>query len=196
MRRRKWFIAILAVGVLLAAGVASPAAASTSPPVGQYVRLVGLGGGKCVTVQPGASGFGADGLPLWQLGCAGTDVQTWTLIHSGYRSPPGWCHWYDTGCVVLPVYQIVNRATNRCIDVRGGASADGTPIQQWTCDGNDNMLWWFTEGETAGSFQVRSVRTGNCLDVTWNSYDDGAMLQEFHCTSYNEAQRFVPQLIG
>jgi len=35
----------------------------------------------------------------------------------------------------------VNPQANKCLDVTGVNSADGTPLQLWTCTGGPNQKW-------------------------------------------------------
>jgi hypothetical protein len=194
--KRKTLVA-LSVSVLMSALVVAatglPASAeSVSVPTGQVLQLVGLGGGKCVAVQPGIWGdYDTLELPIWQQACNGAGQQNWSIFTRGFgKIGGGRCGTFDIFCFEVHYYKIINLQSNQCLNVRFGASDDGTAIEQWTCDDNLGMLWAIFDGETAGSHQLVNIKTGKCLDVTNDSYDDGAMLQLFHCTSHNEAQRY------
>ncbi|MET9438454.1 ricin-type beta-trefoil lectin domain protein [Streptomyces sp. NPDC006551] len=62
----------------------------------------------------------------------------------------------------------------KCLDVAGGSSADGTPVQLWDCNGSAAQRW--TIG-TDGS--VRAL--GKCLDVTSGATADGSKAQLYTC---------------
>jgi PKD repeat protein len=61
----------------------------------------------------------------------------------------------------------------KCLDVRGAASADGTQIQIYTCNGTAAQTWART-GQTFRTF-------GKCLDVSGASTADGAKIQLYTC---------------
>ncbi|MFG1689030.1 ricin-type beta-trefoil lectin domain protein [Nonomuraea sp. NPDC049269] len=62
----------------------------------------------------------------------------------------------------------------RCLDVTGGNSADGTPVQMWTCFGGANQQW-----TRASEGTLRSL--GKCLDVSGGSTANGARPQLYSC---------------
>ncbi|WP_407647115.1 RICIN domain-containing protein [Actinacidiphila soli] len=43
--------------------------------------------------------------------------------------------------VITSAGDIVNPAANKCLDVTGGNSANGTRLQIWTCTGAANQKW-------------------------------------------------------
>jgi endo-1,4-beta-xylanase len=55
--------------------------------------------------------------------------------------------------------QIVGRASNRCVDISGLNTADGTPIQIWDCTGNWNQRWSSSNGA------LRNPQSGKCLNA-------------------------------
>jgi glucosylceramidase len=69
----------------------------------------------------------------------------------------------------------------KCIDVPGGNSADGTPVQLWTCHGGANQQ--FTRADD-GTIRV----LGKCLDVKDRSTADGARVQLWTCTGGTNQQ--------
>ncbi|MFF8279822.1 ricin-type beta-trefoil lectin domain protein [Streptomyces lateritius] len=70
----------------------------------------------------------------------------------------------------------------KCLDVAGGATADGTPVQLWDCNGSAAQRWTL---HADGS--VRAL--GMCLDVTSGSTADGAKVQ-LHTCNGSGAQRW------
>ncbi|GGP93913.1 ricin-type beta-trefoil lectin domain protein [Streptomyces roseolilacinus] len=71
----------------------------------------------------------------------------------------------------------------KCLDVAGGATADGTPVQLHTCNGTAAQHWTF-----AADGSVRAL--GKCLDVTGGSTADGAPAQLYACNGTG-AQRWA-----
>jgi endo-1,4-beta-xylanase len=55
--------------------------------------------------------------------------------------------------------QIVGRGSGRCVDIAGPNTADGTPIQIWSCSGNWNQRWTSTNGALA------NPQSGKCLNA-------------------------------
>ncbi|MFF5187147.1 ricin-type beta-trefoil lectin domain protein [Streptomyces sp. NPDC000345] len=82
----------------------------------------------------------------------------------------------------------------KCLDVAGGSSADGTPVQLYDCNGTAAQKW-----TVAADGSVRAL--GKCLDVTSGSTADGAKVQVYGCNgtgaqrwSYNAATGDVVNL--
>ncbi|WP_200207099.1 glycoside hydrolase family 16 protein [Micromonospora coerulea] len=72
---------------------------------------------------------------------------------------------------------------NKCVDVAGANTANGTPIQLWTCNGTAAQRWtWNADGS------VRAL--GKCLDVTGGSTANGTRVQLYDCNGTG-AQRWV-----
>jgi len=83
-----------------------------------------------------------------------------------------------------PVH-IVNRASGLCMDVYQGVMADGTNVDEWTCNGGTNQLWSYDD--TTG--MIRSMDDPHyCLD-NGGTYADGATLMVWTCSGNNN-QRF------
>ncbi|MZF86648.1 ThuA domain-containing protein [Streptomyces sp. SID5643] len=62
----------------------------------------------------------------------------------------------------------------KCLDVRGGGSADGTAVQISSCTGSAGQRWTVTPGST-----VKAL--GKCLDVSGSSTADGTKVQLWSC---------------
>jgi PKD repeat protein len=83
------------------------------------------------------------------------DVDAFTLNSSGSRVGP-----------------IVGLAS-KCLDVAGGATADGTKIQLYTCNGTTAQTW------TVAGSTIRSL--GKCLDVAGGATANGTKAQLWTC---------------
>jgi cytochrome c len=75
----------------------------------------------------------------------------------------------------------------KCVDVNGGATADGTRIQLWTCTGGTNQQW------TRVDNTFRAL--GKCLTVAGSATTDGALVQLFTCNG-SAGQTWTPQTNG
>ncbi|WP_328396069.1 ricin-type beta-trefoil lectin domain protein [Streptomyces sp. NBC_00390] len=69
----------------------------------------------------------------------------------------------------------------KCLDVAGGADADGTAVQLWDCNGSAAQRWTI---RSDGS--VRAL--GKCLDVTSGSTANGAKVQLYGCNDSGAQQ--------
>ncbi|MEV0895177.1 PQQ-dependent sugar dehydrogenase [Actinoplanes sp. NPDC049802] len=74
----------------------------------------------------------------------------------------------------------------KCLDVNGGATADGTRIQLWTCNGSAAQVW-------AVNGQVwRNPQSGKCLDVAGGATANGTKVQLWTCNG-TAAQNWTAQ---
>ena len=71
----------------------------------------------------------------------------------------------------------------KCVDVRSSGTADGTPVQLYTCNGTAAQQWSFHGDGTVRAF-------GKCLDVASGSTVDGAKVQLWTCNGTG-AQQWV-----
>jgi beta-glucanase (GH16 family) len=71
----------------------------------------------------------------------------------------------------------------KCVDVRSSGTADGTPVQLYTCNGTAAQRWTYHSDGT-----IRAL--GKCLDVSGGSTADGARVQLWTCNGTG-AQRWV-----
>ncbi|TDC36178.1 glycosyl hydrolase family protein [Micromonospora sp. 15K316] len=72
---------------------------------------------------------------------------------------------------------------NKCVDVAGANSANGTPVQLWICNGTAAQRWSW-----AGDGSVRAL--GKCLDVAGGGTANGTPVQLWDCNG-SAAQRWV-----
>ncbi len=70
---------------------------------------------------------------------------------------------------------IVGAGSNRCIDVAGGASADGTRVQLYDCHGGPEVRW------TWQGASLVNAKTGKCLDVSGAGTAAGTAVQLWTC---------------
>ncbi|MER6180200.1 family 43 glycosylhydrolase [Streptomyces sp. NPDC001652] len=85
-------------------------------------------------------------------------------------------------------YTLVNRNSGKCLDVNGGATADGTNILQWTCNGGTNQKWKLEDlGDDTS--RLVNVATGKIADVAECSTANGADIRQWSWLN-NKCQRF------
>jgi lysophospholipase L1-like esterase len=92
-------------------------------------------------------------------------------FHRGVQAADsaGWLH--------APVSQaapVVSGIAGKCLDVNGGSSADGTPVQIWSCDNSAAQLWSALPDGT-----LRAV--GKCLDATGRGTANGTKVEIWTC---------------
>ncbi|WP_433133277.1 RICIN domain-containing protein [Micromonospora sp. CA-240977] len=82
----------------------------------------------------------------------------------------------------------VNRASGKCVDARAAASANGTAIQQYACNGSAAQQYQFVP--TSGGYLRVNNRTNSAqvLDVTDRSTADSAPIQLWSYSGGNNQQ--------
>ena len=110
-------------------------------------------GSQPITVNWGGESF------TYTLPARTTATFTWSGTQSG-TSPS------STGAVTG--YQ------GLCLDVRGASSADGTPVQVYTCNGTSAQQWTVESNGTLQSL-------GKCLDVAGAGTANGTLVQLYTC---------------
>jgi len=71
---------------------------------------------------------------------------------------------------------------NKCLNVVGGGTANGTQVEIRSCNGANEQLWTITPDVQTGAFQFKNVKSGRCLDVTGWSQADGARMEIYDCS--------------
>ncbi len=82
----------------------------------------------------------------------------------------------------------VKGVNSKCLDVADGASADGTQVQLWTCNGSGAQKWTLP-----GDGTLRAL--GKCLDISGGGTADGTKIQLWTCNG-TTAQQWAPQADG
>ncbi|MEU9271530.1 RICIN domain-containing protein [Streptomyces sp. NPDC048251] len=86
------------------------------------------------------------------------------------------------GSTTVSGVSIRSHASGKCIDVSGGESKDGVPLDMLDCASAARMSWTFASDGT-----VRAL--GRCMDVAWGSTGNGAKVQLADCNG-DPAQQF------
>ncbi len=81
---------------------------------------------------------------------------------------------------------------NKCLDVSGASSENGSALVQWQCHGGDNQVWSIEPADD-GYSRVVARHSGRCLDVSGESTVDGAPVLQWQCHSgANQQWRVEP----
>ncbi|SHN15514.1 arabinofuranosidase catalytic domain-containing protein [Actinacidiphila paucisporea] len=137
------------------------AAGYTGGSDGSSGRVIGAPGGTCVDVAGDDVGVDHAAVQLWQCQPAAVD-QHWT--HSADNSL---------------------RTLGRCLDIMGNATAAGTKVQLWDCDGVGGQKW---VQQPDGS--LLNPQSGRCLDDPSGATANGTRLQIWDCNG-SPAQQFT-----
>jgi hypothetical protein len=70
------------------------------------------------------------------------------------------------------VYQLINRDTGKCLDVKGRSKDDGVVIQQFSCHDDENQKWRI-RWHSVDTFALVGIGSDKCADVE----DDGDVKQ-------------------
>ncbi|HET9168387.1 MAG TPA: arabinofuranosidase catalytic domain-containing protein [Actinospica sp.] len=92
--------------------------------------------GLCLAVPSTTSGAQLD-----QATCNGSTAQSFGLVANSGINTSSW-------------YEVVNEATGLCTSAAGGATADGTAVQELACTGATSQMWQFTPTSVSGYYEV------------------------------------------
>jgi hypothetical protein len=74
-------------------------------------------------------------------------------------------------------YTVVNKTSGKCVDARAAATADGTAVQQYSCNGSTAQEWQF-QTTSNGYYRVNNYNeVSQAWDVTGVSTADSAPIQ-------------------
>jgi hypothetical protein len=91
-------------------------------------------------------------------------------------------------------YKVVTRVSGKCLDVNGSGTADGTNIQEWTCNGTGAQSFR-AEDAGGGSYRFVNTSSGKCVDVNGAGSADGTNIQLWNCNG-TAAQTFRVESVG
>lgn len=82
----------------------------------------------------------------------------------------------DSGRTILDgTYRVLNRKSNKSLDVSNGSTANGAPLIQWDYQGGSNQKWTFTH-LGGGQYKIIGLASGKSVDVNGASTANGATL--------------------
>ncbi|BCU78037.1 RICIN domain-containing protein [Luteolibacter sp. LG18] len=71
--------------------------------------------------------------------------------------------------------RLLNRRSNKALEVQSGSTANGAPLDQWSFNGGDNQKWTLTDTGN-GQYQLIGLASGKAIDVSGGSTANGAGL--------------------
>jgi hypothetical protein len=144
------------------------------------IQLKGVGSGRCLQIagrweKPGdAANKDLAATEIWD--CPQSVKQIFTVIPLGDHK-----------------FSLKNQQSGKCLDVRYGDSANGTPLVQYTCHGGGTQQFVFPKGSN-GSFAMQSVLTGLFVDVDDQSNANGTKIHLWEADNQANQQWTAVQL--
>jgi endoglucanase len=80
-------------------------------------------------------------------------------------------------------WYIVSRNSGRCVNVRGGSTANGAQIIQYDCVTALNNLWYLDGPYGDGYYYIVSANSDRCLNVQGGSTANGAAIIQYDCVA-------------
>ncbi|WP_239070014.1 glycoside hydrolase family 16 protein [Cellulomonas chitinilytica] len=90
----------------------------------------------------------------------------------------------DTGTGSGPTGAVASGIAGKCLDVKGAGTANGTPVQLWSCNGTGAQRWARTADNTLTAL-------GKCLDAAGGGTANRTKLQLWDCNG-TAAQQWQP----
>ncbi|GAA1359462.1 RICIN domain-containing protein [Catellatospora chokoriensis] len=136
-----------------------------------------------------------NGAPAGQPGCANgywgdSRIQADATIRSRFLAELGNSRWVNGSGSTNPERTVRGVGSNRCLDVSGGRTTDGTKVQLWDCLNNPAQKW---RVEADGS--LVNPNSGKCLDVAGGATANGTIVRLWTCLG-NGAQRWTVNANG
>lgn len=137
--------------------------------------------GKCADLKDWSGDAG--GL-LQQLGCSGGGNQTFMLTPTGGDAAP----------IPEGRYSIRSLNSNLCLDLPNSSTAQGTQLQQYTCNGTGAQQFDILYVGNS-RYEVRNVTSGQCVDLYSGWTVNSTAVQQYGCNQ-TAAQRWIITGIG
>jgi hypothetical protein len=127
----------------------------------------------------------------WTASNLGTSPMVWLpMTISGTTVAVGWQNswtldvttgtWSGNSNPAATTRRLTNAGSGQAMDVTGGATADGTAVDQWGSNGASNQQW--TLKQVGGNvYTLTGVGSGKCLDVPNQSTTQGTQLDVWTC---------------
>ena len=121
----------------------------------------------------------ADGASVGIKNDFGTDAFKWFIDESVCADP------FTSPTTIDPsqCYRIINKATNKVLEIKGASIADSAQIYQWAVDTNRPQQLWQTTRLNDGKYSIKSVNSAKVMDVLDNTAAgfcvEGTIIQQF-----------------
>jgi hypothetical protein len=103
---------------------------------------------------------------------------------------------FAAGWIAVPEgagYKLINRFSQKCLDIRGPSDENGTVVHQWNCFDTRSQIWRlpiFRRGAVETRHIVNDY-ADKCLDVPNWHVEDGQIIQIWSCNGANWNQEWV-----
>src|SRR5687767_11503201 len=89
-------------------------------------------------------------------------------------------------------HELVRKGSEKCLDVEGNGSSNGTKVQQWTCHGGAAQAFRL-EVVSGDVHRLRHTSSGKCVHVAGTSTSNGTQVEIRTCsTSTRQRWRIEP----
>lgn len=122
--------------------------------------------------------LGLVGLLALVIGCSGGEE--WAEEGEGLESSFEEIDALEQGITNNTVYNFKPQNSGKCLDVSASGTADGTNIQQWTCNGTAAQQFRAV-ASTAGHYKLVALNSNKCVDVKGSGTGDGVNIQLWTC---------------
>lgn len=124
-------------------------------------------------------------LKLTSCGCSNVERHVFTVPKTAtnvhYIAPPNY-------------NKIVNKKSNKCMDVSGGSTDNWAKLIEYTCS-NDSNMYWKLVGVSVGSdytknpyFQIKNKKSSKCVDTDHGNTADWTSIIQYSCSTDSNMQ--------
>jgi len=103
--------------------------------------------------------------------------------------------WSDTGRTIPNgTYRVLSRKSLKAIGAGGGATSNGTALDQWDYSGSNHQKWTFAD-QGNGQYKITGVGSGRVMDVSGTSTANGAQIHLWDWLNANN-QKWTATPVG
>lgn len=84
--------------------------------------------------------------------------------------------------------------SGKCLNVKGGGEANGTPVQQYRCVGAANERWRAVPQDD-GTYQLVGEQSWKCLNVPGLNTADSVPVEQYACVAGAAFEKWTPTLV-
>ncbi|QLE75267.1 hypothetical protein FGW37_30020 [Streptomyces rectiverticillatus] len=85
--------------------------------------------------------------------------------------------------------QLINKNSNKCLEIDGSSTQNGARAQQWECKGQPGAEWVLKPDPGGLFWNIVNQNSGKCLEVADSRVDNGAPVQQWDCAG-NQTQKW------
>lgn len=188
-----------------ATGVNNADAGTVSIPVGSWLRL-DLTSGSVIKAYVGPSGANPPtnwGGPIGSVTISGFPTTHYAGLFAVNGGEPRTVtgtfsnlSGFSPGSVNGNYYKIINKNSNKALDVSGPSLVNGGNVDQWTYLANKNQEIWQMVDLGTGYWRIVNKNSGLSLDVNGGSTANGANVQQWAWTGGTNQQWSITDLGG